>query len=161
MDDYNNPIIYGLESQVNRCISLTSVVHEYICDTITQARALTPQLAEPNEIRFFIATQSLKPNNQLHLIELNADASSLATRTKIFAHPLGEVWKLNSSPYNSRQLVSCYSTQKGSQVVMQSAILTLPPDALETDATNKEYMSFESVEILDTEVCIPCAFVVC
>lgn len=119
----------------------------------SQARALTPQLAEPNEIRFFIATQSLKPNNQLHLIELNADASSLATRTKIFAHPLGEVWKLNSSPYNSRQLVSCYSTQKGSQVVMQSAILTLPPDALETDATNKEYMSFESVEILDTEVC--------
>lgn len=35
---------------------------------------------------------------------------------------------------------------------MQSAILTLPDTAETNAAANKEYMSFESVEILDTEV---------
>lgn len=57
--DENNSIIYGLESQ---------------------ARSLTPQLAEPKEIRFFIATQTLKPNNQLHLVELNESSSSLSAK---------------------------------------------------------------------------------
>lgn len=59
----NNSIIYGLESQ---------------------ARSLTPQLAEPKEIRFFIATQTLKPNNQLHLIELNESSSSLSAKVNTF-----------------------------------------------------------------------------
>lgn len=61
--DENNTIIYGLESQ---------------------ARSLTPQLAEPKEIRFFIATQTLKPNNQLHLIELNESSSSLSAKVHKF-----------------------------------------------------------------------------
>ncbi|XP_037045900.1 EARP-interacting protein homolog [Bradysia coprophila] len=124
--DENNSIIYGLESQ---------------------ARSLTPQLAEPKEIRFFIATQTLKPNNQLHLIELNESSSSLSA--KIFAHPLGEVWKLNSSPHDPRVIVSTYSCQKGSQVVMQSALLRLPESLENTE--NKEYLSFESTDILDTQ----------
>lgn len=115
---------------------------------LKQARALTPQLAESNEIRFYIATQSLKPNNQLHLVELNQDATSLTT--KIFAHTLGEVWKLNSSPTDIRTLVSCYSTQKGSQVIMQTAIIQLPESVENTE--NKEYMTFQDTEILDTEV---------
>lgn len=118
---------------------------------LIQARALTPQLAESNEIRFFIATQSLKPNNQLHLVELNEDAVSL--NTKIFAHNLGEIWKLNSSPYDTRMLVSCYSsTQKGSQVLMQSALIQLP-ESFENHE-NKEYLSFQTFEILDTEVSV-------
>lgn len=57
--DENNSIIYGLESQ---------------------ARSLTPQLAEPKEIRFFIATQTLKPSNQLHLIELSESSASLSAK---------------------------------------------------------------------------------
>lgn len=62
---------------------------------------------------------------------------------------MGEVWKLNSSPHDPRQLVSTYSCQKGSQVVMQSALLRLP-ESLE-NAENKEYLSFESTDILDTQ----------
>ncbi|KAJ6642969.1 Protein disabled, partial [Pseudolycoriella hygida] len=124
--DENNSVIYGLESQ---------------------ARSLSPQIAEPKEIRFFIATQTLKPTNQLHLVELNENSSSLSA--KIFAHPLGEVWKLNSSPHDPRVLVSTYSCQKGSQVVMQSALLRLPESLENTE--NKEYLSFESTDILDTQ----------
>lgn len=70
--DENNSIIYGLESQ---------------------ARSLTPQLAEPKEIRFFIATQTLKPSNQLHLIELNESTSSLSAKVH------------NSLPYSSAESV--------------------------------------------------------
>lgn len=82
------------------------------------------------------------------MIELNEDGTNL--NTKIFAHTLGEVYKLNSSPYDTRMLVSVYSTQKGSQFVMQSALLQLP-ESLDNQE-NKEYLSFQSTEILDTEV---------
>lgn len=131
MDDLN-PIIYGLESQ---------------------ARALCPQLAESHDIRFFIATQSLKPKaNQLHQIELNEDATAIRNAT-VFAHPAGEVWRLNSSPFDPRTLVSVYSTQKGAQVLMQSAIVRLPA-AAELDAasasSSKEYHPLASTEVLDT-----------
>lgn len=120
--DESNSIIYGLESQ---------------------ARALTSQLGENSDVRFFIATQSLKPNNQVHLIELNEDTFTL--NTKVFAHPLGEVWKLNSSPHDSKLLASCYSTQKGSQVSMQTALLKLP------DVYDENHPEFEDTEILNTE----------
>lgn len=44
-----------------------------------QARTLAPQLAdsEHNEIRFFVATQTLKPQNQIHLVEVNDTKSTL------------------------------------------------------------------------------------
>lgn len=113
-----------------------------------QARALTSQIAESNEVRFFIATHSLKPNNQIHLIEYNEDLSTL--KAKIFSHPLGEIWKLNSSPYDPRILLSCFSSQKGSQVVTQTALLNLPED-LENKSENDEFNSFENVEVLQTE----------
>lgn len=122
-----NPVIYGLEFQ---------------------ARALTPQLAESNEIRFFIATQSLKPNNQVHFIEFNEESSSL--KTKIFNHPLGEIWKLNSSPHDPRTIISCFGTQKGAQVLTQSALLHLP-ETFDDKLDTQEFLSFEHVEILPTE----------
>ncbi|KAG4073817.1 hypothetical protein HA402_001041 [Bradysia odoriphaga] len=98
--DENNSIIYGLESQ---------------------ARSLTPQLAEPKEIRFFIATQTLKPNNQLHLIELNESSSSLSAKL-------------------SEGVSSCNAI---------CAYFVLPESLENTE--NKEYLSFESTDILDTQ----------
>lgn len=47
-----------------------------------QARTLAPQLAENSEIRFFVATQTLKPQNQIHLVELNENASTLKQRVR-------------------------------------------------------------------------------
>lgn len=52
MEETNNLNIYGLEFQ---------------------ARSLCSQLAESNEVRFLLATQSLKPNNQIHLVKVDDD----------------------------------------------------------------------------------------
>lgn len=106
------------------------------------------QTAENNDVRFFIATQSLKPNNQIHLVELNEETSAL--EAKVFSHPLGEVWKMSSSPHDSRILSTCYSTQKGSQIVMQTALLKIPENYKETE-TGQEFLLFEDSEILNTE----------
>uniref|UniRef100_A0A1L8DAV6 Putative wd repeat protein n=2 Tax=Nyssomyia neivai TaxID=330878 RepID=A0A1L8DAV6_9DIPT len=111
-----------------------------------QARALVSQLAENNEIRFFIATQSLKPNNQVHLLEVNDDGDS-ALKSTIFSHPYGEVWKLNSSPHDANLLVSCCSSQRGSQVSMRAMFLRLPDDdAVPEDG--QEFLSFKDAEEL-------------
>lgn len=45
-----------------------------------QARTLAPVLAENNEIRFFVATQTLKPQNQIHLVELSENSLQLKQR---------------------------------------------------------------------------------
>lgn len=45
-----------------------------------QTRALSPQYAESDAIRFLIGTQSLKPNsNQVHVVELEEDTGALHT----------------------------------------------------------------------------------
>ncbi|XP_050074946.1 EARP-interacting protein homolog [Anopheles maculipalpis] len=126
MED-NNSLVYGLEFQ---------------------ARALASQQAESNDVRFFVATQSLKPNNQLHVVDLNEDSSALQSR--IFAHPYGEVWRLTASPHDPRSLASCYSMLKGgTQVVMETALITLP-ESLEPKDNEQEFLAFENVETLAT-----------
>ncbi|XP_058833089.1 EARP-interacting protein homolog [Topomyia yanbarensis] len=126
MDD-NNPLVYGLEFQ---------------------ARALAGQQAESNDVRFFLATQSLKPNNQLHVVDLNQDTSIL--EPKVFSHPLGEVWKLNASPHDAQILTSCYSILKGTQTIMQTALLKLPEE-LKPIEGSQEFLQFADVEVLKTE----------
>lgn len=126
--DENNSIIYGLESQ---------------------ARALTSQLAENNEVRFFIATQTLKPTNQVHLVELNEETSAL--ETTIFSHPWGEIWNLKSCPHDTNLLSSCYNTQKGSQVIMQTALLKLPEITVDEKNSQLDFIQFATSEILETE----------
>lgn len=125
-----NSIIYGLE---------------------LQARALTPQYGESNDVCFFIATNSLKPTNQLHLLQYDEEQGTI--KSKIFEHALGEVWKLNSCPHDAKLLASVYNVQKGAQVLSQAALLTLPADDL-TASTNEpiksEYIPWAQVEVLDT-----------
>lgn len=69
---------------------------------------------------------------------------------QIFAHPAGEVWKINSSPHDERELVVCYSTLNNSHVAMKTAIHRLP-DLTSSAAENKEFLQLESTELLDTE----------
>lgn len=52
---------------------------------IFQARTLAPQLAENSEIRFFVATQTLKPQNQVHLVEFNESSLALKQRVGFFS----------------------------------------------------------------------------
>uniref|UniRef100_A0A182R8S0 EIPR1-like beta-propeller domain-containing protein n=1 Tax=Anopheles funestus TaxID=62324 RepID=A0A182R8S0_ANOFN len=122
----NNSLVYGLDFQ---------------------ARALASQQAESNDVRFFVATQSLKPNNHLHVVDLNEDSSALQSR--IFTHPYGEVWRLTASAHDPRLLASCYSLLKGTQVVMETALLTLP-ESLEPKDGDLEFLTFQHVETLPT-----------
>ncbi|XP_030385394.1 EARP-interacting protein homolog [Scaptodrosophila lebanonensis] len=115
-----------------------------------QARALTPQYGECNEVRFFIATNSLKPTNQVHLLQYNEEQGNI--QSKIFEHALGEVWKLNSCPNDARLLASVYNVQNGAQVLTQAALLTLPQnlDSDENEQIKSEYIPWAQVEKLDT-----------
>ncbi|XP_060653943.1 EARP and GARP complex-interacting protein 1 [Drosophila nasuta] len=125
-----NSLIYGLE---------------------LQARALTPQYGESNDVCFFIATNSLKPTNQLHLLQYDEEQGTI--QSKIFEHALGEVWKLNSCPHDARLLASVYNVQKGAQVLSQAALLTLPeddPNASNNEPLKSEYIPWAKVEVLDT-----------
>jgi len=57
-----NSLIYGLE---------------------LQARALTPQYGESNDVCFFIATNSLKPTNQVHLIQYEEEQGTVQSKVRI------------------------------------------------------------------------------
>ncbi|CAH0550838.1 unnamed protein product [Brassicogethes aeneus] len=120
-----NSVIYGLEFQ---------------------ARALAPQLAETEQIRFIIGTQSLKQtNNQIHLVEFNEEISTI--KTNVFHHSEGEIWKITTSPVDALKLATCYNSVASiSSCMMKTAILKLPeeknPDSID---------NLEVVTKLDTE----------
>ncbi|ERL91467.1 EARP-interacting protein homolog [Dendroctonus ponderosae] len=109
-----NSVIYGLEFQ---------------------ARALAPQLAETEKIRFVIGTQSLKQaNNQIHLVEFNEEISTI--KTSVFHHSEGEIWKITTSPLDSSRLATCYNAVASeNSCAFRTAILKLPemenPDSIE------------------------------
>lgn len=81
-------LIYGLESQ---------------------ARALCsgPSGSSDSLIRFIVATQSLKSDNFVHLLEYVEENHSLSK--SIVKHPAGEVWALCSSSKNCQLLATIHS----------------------------------------------------
>nr|CAH7754925.1 unnamed protein product [Callosobruchus chinensis] len=112
--DNENAVIYGLEFQ---------------------ARALAPQLAETEKIRYIIGTQSLKQtNNQIHLLEFDEEKSTVTTL--VFHHTNGEIWKISTSPLDASKLSTCYnSVTSDISCTMKSDILKIPetenPDTTE------------------------------
>lgn len=68
------PVIYGLESQ-GRALT---------------ARALTARAAEADKIHFFCGTQSLRQENQVHLLEYDEERGVLDKT--VYAHAHGEIW---------------------------------------------------------------------
>lgn len=48
-----------------------------------QARALTPQYGEGNDVCFFIATNSLKPTNQLHLLQYDEEQGTIQSKVSL------------------------------------------------------------------------------
>nr|KAF6270253.1 EARP complex and GARP complex interacting protein 1 [Pipistrellus kuhlii] len=80
------PVIYGLEFQ---------------------ARALTPQTAETDAIRFLVGTQSLKYDNQIHIIDFD-DENNIINKN-VLLHQVGEIWHISASPADKGVLATCYS----------------------------------------------------
>ena len=68
------PVIYGLESQ-GRALT---------------ARALTARPAETEKIQFLSGTQSLRQDNQVHLLEYDEEKDVLDKT--VYLHPEGEIW---------------------------------------------------------------------
>ncbi|XDB53550.1 hypothetical protein AB1E18_007067 [Capra hircus] len=99
------PVIYGLEFQ---------------------ARALTPQTAETDAIRFLVGTQSLKYDNQVHVIDFD-DENNIISKT-VLLHQAGEIWHISASPADRGVLATCYSQAADSKVVTCAAVWRMPAE---------------------------------
>ncbi|XP_063700858.1 EARP-interacting protein homolog [Culicoides brevitarsis] len=125
--DEANSVIYGVDNQTRSLCSSNSDV-----------------------VQFYIGTQSLKPNNQIHCIELlseNED-SPVSYKTTVYAFPHGEIWQLRFSPHES-DLMSCvFSEYQNSQVTMKTALLKLPGSEVSPD---NEYLQFADTQVLETD----------
>lgn len=104
---------------------------------------MCPQLGDEGEVSFFVGTQTLKQEtNQVHLIRCDDEER---VNAKIFSHPMGEIWNLNSSPHDKTALVSCYNQTSAlkNQVGMRAALIKLP------DELQDEIMTFKEVQDLN------------
>nr|XP_014003802.1 unnamed protein product [Salmo salar] len=100
------PVIYGLEFQ--------------------QARALTSQTAESDAIRFLVGTQSLKFDNQIHIIDFD-DENNIISKS-VLQHQAGEIWHISASPADKAVLTTCYNKTSESRVVTCGAVWRMPPE---------------------------------
>ncbi|XP_031553898.1 EARP and GARP complex-interacting protein 1-like [Actinia tenebrosa] len=103
MED-DSPVIYGLEFN---------------------ARALCPQHAEADVIRFLVGSQSLRFENQVHLIDFD-DESNIINKN-VFMHSVGEIWSINSSPVDKNILSTCYNKVSDNKAEIKAGIWRIPP----------------------------------
>nr|XP_055027426.1 EARP-interacting protein homolog [Misgurnus anguillicaudatus] len=97
------PVIYGLEFQ---------------------ARALAAQTAETDAIRFLVGTQSLKFDNQIHIIDFD-DENNMINKN-VLLHDAGEIWHINASPADKGVLTTCYNKTSESRVLTCAAVWRMP-----------------------------------
>ncbi|CAG2103892.1 unnamed protein product, partial [Medioppia subpectinata] len=108
-----SPLIYGLEFQ-SRCLCSSSNV-----DTS----------GSHGFVRFLVGTQSLKSENQIHLLEYLEETNSLSKA--VFRHSGGEVWDVSTHPKHCHLITTCYSSQSQSyagKVDNNCSLWTLPVD---------------------------------
>ncbi|XP_070776548.1 EARP-interacting protein homolog isoform X1 [Enoplosus armatus] len=95
------PVIYGLEFQ---------------------ARALTAQTAETDAIRFLVGTQSLKFDNQIHIIDFD-DENNIINKN-VLLHQAGEIWHIGTSPADKAVLTTCYNKSESHCFLLSPAPFT-------------------------------------
>uniref|UniRef100_A0A3Q1JTG5 EIPR1-like beta-propeller domain-containing protein n=1 Tax=Anabas testudineus TaxID=64144 RepID=A0A3Q1JTG5_ANATE len=95
------PVIYGLEFQ---------------------ARALTAQTAETDAIRFLVGTQSLKFDNQIHIIDFD-DENNIINKN-VLLHQAGEIWHIGASPADKAVLTTCYNKSESHCFLLSLAPFT-------------------------------------
>ncbi|KAG9336180.1 hypothetical protein JZ751_002527 [Albula glossodonta] len=99
------PVIYGLEFQ---------------------ARALTAQTAETDAIRFLVGTQSLKFDNQIHIIDFD-DENNIINKN-VLLHQAGEIWHIGGSPADKSVLTTCYNKTSDCKVTGCAAVWRMPAE---------------------------------
>lgn len=129
------PVIYGVEFQ---------------------ARSLCAQQGETESIRFLVGTQSLKSDNQIHLIDFD-DESNIISKY-IFLHSPGEIWNIDACPADKNILATCYNTIKDGKTCTRASVWRMPPlDEMEppafndmsNDGSSSNYTSLRSVSDLE------------
>uniref|UniRef100_A0A8C2FKM3 EARP complex and GARP complex interacting protein 1 n=1 Tax=Cyprinus carpio TaxID=7962 RepID=A0A8C2FKM3_CYPCA len=95
-------------------------------DANTIARALTAQTAETDAIRFLVGTQSLKFDNQIHIIDFD-DENNMINKS-VLLHDAGEIWHISGSPADKAVLTTCYSKTSESRVLTCAAVWRMPPE---------------------------------
>ncbi len=78
MGEEDGGLIYGLE---------------YQCRALCSVASSEQDGGGGNEAtQFMVGTQSLRMDNQVHLLRMDEDSRTLAKT--VFAHPAGEIWQL-------------------------------------------------------------------
>ncbi|KAF0373004.1 WD40 repeat-like protein [Gigaspora margarita] len=72
-----------------------------------QARCLTAVIAETEQNKFLVGSQTLKRDNEIHLINFNEDEFEITST--IYQH-LEEVWDIAACPAKSDLFFTCYKT---------------------------------------------------
>jgi len=105
-----------------------------------QARSLCPQYGENDSIRFLVGTQSLRFDNQVHLIDFD-DESNIVNK-HVFLHKAGEIWHINSCPSDKNVISTCYSEVNENSAELKAALWRIPPlDETEPPMNPNEYGS--------------------
>eukprot|EP00052_Salpingoeca_macrocollata_P013058 m.102159 g.102159 ORF g.102159 m.102159 type:complete len:378 (-) comp18759_c0_seq1:37-1170(-) len=128
--DFETPVIYGLEFQ---------------------ARALSAVHGESQTIDFLVGTQTLKHDNQVHLLSYNDEDNSLDSCVFDF-HP-GEIWQLSACPAVRELCALAYSEASGDGSYRRTAgVYTLPTAQNDTRAsTSSEHSDLSPVCDLRSE----------
>ncbi|XP_009078552.1 PREDICTED: protein TSSC1-like, partial [Acanthisitta chloris] len=90
------------------------------------ARALTPQTAETDAIRFLVGTQSLRYDNQIHIIDFD-DENNIINKN-VLLHQVGEIWHISTSPADRGVLATCYNKTSDTKVMTCAAVWRMPKE---------------------------------
>ncbi|KAK3601537.1 hypothetical protein CHS0354_027679 [Potamilus streckersoni] len=109
-----------------------------------QARTLTAQTAESDQVRFLVGTQSLKAENQVHHIDFDDENNQISKN--VFLHRVGEIWHLSASTIDKNLLATCYNKTSESKAEMCAAVWRLPSDF--DTLQSEDHTSHQSLELV-------------
>nr|CAG8497676.1 3436_t:CDS:10 [Entrophospora candida] len=86
MDNEGRSCVYGLRHQV---------VYQFRFNATTIARCLTAVVSDTEHNKFLVGTQTLRHDNEIHLLEFNEDEFELTS--SVYQHP-EEIWDIATCP---------------------------------------------------------------
>lgn len=90
------------------------------------ARALAARPGETEKIHFLCGTQSLRQENQVHLLEYDEETGILDKT--VYTHPQGEIWHLSAAPFDKDLVCSCYGVVEEGRCQVHSSLYRIGAD---------------------------------
>lgn len=110
-----------------------------------QCRCLTAQVAETELIKFLAGTQSLKHDNQVHLIEYDEDHNTVSK--EVYAHGVGEIWHIAACPWDKSIFSTIYSKTAESKREVKSSLWQIPE--LDKNSSQDNHQAKELTKLID------------